>query len=284
MPCLCGAAVVQSCVLFQLELFKGCRCSKNDADADGVKADKNKAQRLIKHKVLPIIQKLLRSFDAATVDPATGNNVLHEMCRFFALRSLRGWDCKLFKLLIAHGVSLCARNKQGRTPLLLCAADTFISASCRSTDGMRLLLSHGAGLNAQDGDGNSVLHLLVLDGAKARLEDLLGGGGVAHFDYALRDNAGQTAVDIAAIRLARQANSSAGSAKRIHQLLMAQTALWVRHTRPQQLHCLESALAVTDVAKLALGCIDGSGPPFTAAEKANSDEEAEPDAAAVAQS
>ena len=254
------------------------------SDADGVKADKTRAQQLI-FEVSPITQKLLRSFDPATVDAATGNNALHEMCRLFALHSLQQWDYKLVGLLIDRGVSADSRNKEGRTPLLQRAA-TLTVASGRSTDGMRLLLSNGADLNAQDGKGNGVLHLLILCGAtaEARLEDLLG-GGVAHFDYALRNNAGQTAVDLAAIRLAELADNSADSPqKRIHQLLMAQTALWAKHTRPLLLRCLDSALPVTDVAKLALSYVDGSGQPFTTAVEAEYDEEAEPAAAAAAQS
>jgi len=63
--------------------------------------------------------------------------------------------------------------------------------------------------------------------------------------------------------------------------MMAQTALWIKHTRPALLLCLEFVLPVTDVAKVALGYVDGSGPPFAAgAEEAESDGEADPAAAA----
>jgi hypothetical protein len=273
-------------VLFQLLHFLRA-CCVNDEDADSVKADKNAAQDLIMDQVLPITQKLLRSFDPATVDAATGDNALHEMCRLFSLGRAHGWPYKLVKLLISRGVSVHARNHAGRTSLLQ-RGGTCNSAIHRSTDGMRLLLAHGADLNAQDGDGNGVLHLMILCGAaaEARLEDLLGGGGVAHFDYTLRNNAGQTAADLTAIRLAEQADSGADSPeRRIHRLLMTQVAMWAKHARPLLLRCLESALPVADVAKLALGYVDGSGLSFVkAAEEGESDGEAEPVAAAAAQS
>ena len=282
LPCLCDADLVQSCVLFQLLLFLGCRC-KDDADADGVKADKKEARRLIDDKVLPIIQKLLRSFDPATVGAVTGNNALHEICTLLNLGSVANRSYKLFELLVDRGVSVHARNKKGRTPLLQRAAGST-PARFRSNDGMRLLLSRGADLNAQDNYGNGVLHHLIRRQAESSLEDLLGGGGVAHLDYALRNGAGQTAVDFAAMRVEEQTGSSSASpAKRIHRMMMTQTALWTKHTRPLLLRCLESALPVTDVAKLALGYIDGSGLPFvTAAEEGESDEQAEPAAAAAA--
>jgi hypothetical protein len=64
--------------------------------------------------------------------------------------------------------------------------------------------------------------------------------------------------------------------------MMTQAVMWTKHVRPALLRCLESALSVTDVAKMALGYIDGSGLPFAKAAEAGSDEEAEPAAAAAA--
>ena len=58
-------ALLQSCVLFQLlRLFVDC-CVVEE-DADGVEADKKSAQQLVVDQVLPLTQKLLRSFDPAT--------------------------------------------------------------------------------------------------------------------------------------------------------------------------------------------------------------------------
>ena len=135
----------------------------------------------------------------------------------------------------------------------------------------------------QDDKGNGLLHLLVQRKAESVLEDLLSGHGVSHLDCALRNNAGQTAADLAAVELAQLADSNANSRqKRIHQLLMAQALLWTKHVRPALLSRLEFVLPVTDVAKLALGYVDGSGLPFEKAAEAKSNEDAEPAAAAVA--
>jgi hypothetical protein len=257
--------VVQSCALFLLLRFFWSFC-ENTADAAHVKAAKAAAQQLIYSEVLSLQRKLLRSFDPATADAATGNNALHEMCRLFCLHIVSVWDYKLAELLIAHGVSVHARNKKGCTPLLQWATSVRDFAA----SGLWLLLAHGSDLNAQDGDGDGVLHHLVRCKAEARLEELFGGDGVEHVEHTLRNSAGQTAVDLAAIQLAelqddpdseedqdeaeeapqQEAERRAG---RIHRLMMAQAALWTKHTRPALLRCLEFALPVTDVAKLALG-------------------------------
>ena len=65
--------------------------------------------------------------------------------------------------------------------------------------------------------------------------------------------------------------------------MMTLTAMWTKRVRPVLLCCLEAALPLTDVAKLALGYIDGSGLPFvTAAKEGESDEKVKPAAAAAA--
>ena len=267
-------------MLFQLLKFFWV-CTSDASYADNVKADKDAAEALIIETVLPLMQKLLRSFDPATVDAATGNNALHEICRLFYVDSVNVWSFKLTELLIADGVSMRERNKKGCTPLLQWAAS--MGENDRTADGLRLMLEHGSDLHAQDGDGNGVLHHLVSNGASAVLIDLLDGDGVGHLDCHLVNSAGQTAADLAAVKLAQLVDSNANSpAKRIHRLMMAQTALWTKHTQPALLRCLDAVLPVTDVAKLALGYIDGSGLPFSISAEAESDEKAEPAAAAAA--
>ena len=272
----CLSAFGQSCVLFQLLHFFRC-CCLNDADTDSVKADKDAAQNLIAEQVLPIAQKLLRSFDPATVDAATGNNALHEMCTLFTLRNAEDWPFKLFRLLINRGVCVHARNRQGRTLLLQSAAS--MGALNFSAEGLRMFLRNGFDLNAQDAYGNGVLHHLVERKACAVLVDLLGSGGMGGLDLSLRNSAGQTAADLAAIRLAqvqhdaedapehetRQWLETKMRARHIHQLLMALEREWERCVRPLLLRYVEAVLSVVDVAKLALGYIDGIGAPFTSA-------------------
>ena len=225
----------QAYALFELLRFLR-SCNGKVSDTKAVEADKDAAQDLIYNDILPLLQKLLRSFDPATVDAATGNNALHEMYSLFGLVDPHQWDYELAELLITRGVSLHQRNKKGRTPLLQAAASDFqdkVTTAC----GMRLLLSHGADLNAQDNDGNGVLHHIVRKGDLAVLEDLLGGGGVSHLDHFLRNSAGQTAVDLASIRLAQQADNSANSpVKRIHQLMTAQSSIWTKHVATRVAH------------------------------------------------
>ena len=183
-------------MLFQLlRFFRSFGAKKSDAA--GLKADKVAAQLLIFKIMQATKQKLLRSFDPTTVDAATGNNALHEMLRLFCLHNVSGWDYKLAETLISRGVSVLARNNEGRTPLLQYAASR--TRWQNSADGLRLMLKYGADLNAQDGDGNGLLHFLVREKAEAVLEDLLGGDGVGHLDCHLVNSAGHTAADLSAI-------------------------------------------------------------------------------------
>ena len=279
MASFCFICLDQSPVLFQLfKLFWD--CTPDAGDAKDVKADRRAAQHIICDHVLPLMPKLLRSFDPATVDAATGNNALHEMCRHFTLDDQSSWTYDLAQLLICRGVGVHARNKKEHTPLLEFAS--FCGSTEGSACGLQLLLAHGADLNAQDGDGDGLLHHLVKRKAKTLLEDLFGGDTSisSHLDHALRNNAAQTAADLAAVKLAQLEDSNADSPeKSIHRLMMAHATMWIKHVRPVLLCCLEAALPVTDVAKLALGYVDGSGPSFGIAAKADSDEEAEPAAA-----
>jgi len=294
------SALGQSCLLFQLlAMFRGCEVV--DGDDRLAAAAKNAAMELIDRKVLPLMPLLLRSFDPATVDAATGNNALHKMCTLFSLENVEYWTNKLCQLLIDRGVSVHARNQQGRTLLLQSAAS--VGPLQGSAGGLRLFLCNGFDLNAQDGDGNGVLHHLAAGNACGVLMDLLDGDGMDGLDHSLRNSDGQTAADLAAIRLAelqhaietapdqdvQQLLDTQTRAWEIRQLLLMQERQWERRVRPLLLRCLHSALPVADVAdvaNLALGYVDGSGPPFVAAAdpEAESDdpEEAEPAAAAAA--
>ena len=114
----------------------------------------------------------------------------------------------------------------------------------------------------------------------------MSGDGSGLLDFHLVNSAGQTAFDLAAAQPDWGGLSGADCPqKRTHRLTAAQKDEWAKHVRPLLLRCLESALPVVDVAKLALGYVDGSGLPFDkAAEEGESDEQAEPAAAAAAQS
>ena len=226
-------------------------CIDYTGDADDVKADKRAAEALIHDKMPHLQQKLLRSFDPATVDVATGNNALHELCRLFTLSPRSGYSYKLAKQLIALGVSVSARNQKGRTPLLEWAASS--TSSVRSAIGLRLLLAHGADLNAQDDERNGVLHHIVKKGALLLLEDLLGGSEARFLDLWAVNRAGRTAVDATNFEGSDAANSA--------QLLQTQLTAWKQSVRPLLLDAF-SALLIPDLAAIVMGYLDGSGPPF----------------------
>jgi len=251
----------QICLLFVL-LGRVWECLPDASKPARVKKRRRTAveDMLNQGSVLPLDLNLLRSFDPATTDAKTGNNALHEVFEQFTAPNSSEWDYKLIQLLIARGVSVDARNKKGHTPLLTAAACFWPTE--RSAVGIRLLLSHGADLNAQDSDGDGILHHFARAGAFDVLEDLLNGEGAIHVDFFLVNSAGQTAADLAAIQLAEKPNSV--PARQLHQLLLSQQSLWMLHVRPLVQQCVEAAL-IPDLAALVMAYVEGSGPPFAAA-------------------
>jgi len=256
-------------------------CSSDEDDEDDDEDDKDeytflvqiakRSTALTREKLMPPLQKLLRSFDPATVDASTGNNALHELCRLFTLTPRSGYSHKLAKQLITLGVSVHARNKKGRTPLLELAASS--PSSVRSASGVRLLLAHGADLNAQDDEGNGVLHYTVKQGALLLLEDLLGSSDARLLDLWAVNRAGHTAVDAANF----EGSAAAGAA----QLLLAQLVAWEQSVRPLLLNAF-SALLIPDLATVVMAFVDGSGPPLAPADQADADADAGAATAAVA--
>ena len=248
-------------MLFDLLACVADCCSSDEDDEDDDEDDKDeytflvqiakRSTALTREKLMPPLQKLLRSFDPATVDASTGNNALHELCRLFTLTPRSGYSHKLAKQLITLGVSVHARNKKGRTPLLELAASS--PSSVRSASGVRLLLAHGADLNAQDDEGNGVLHYTVKQGALLLLEDLLGSSDARLLDLWAVNRAGHTAVDAANF----EGSAAAGAA----QLLQAQLVAWKQSVRPLLLDAF-SALLIPDLAAVVMAFVDGSGPPF----------------------
>ena len=87
---------------------------------------------------------------------------LHEVCALTEWgKQPSGWLFSLARQFIALGVDIHARDHRGRTPLL--SLGTKLDASNRqSASRIRLLHSHvhGADIDAQDADGDGLLHLL----------------------------------------------------------------------------------------------------------------------------
>ena len=215
---------------------------------------------MITKKLLPILPQLLRSFDPATTDAATGANALHEVCALTEWGKQSGWLFSLARQFIALGVDINARDHRGRTPLL--SLGTKLDAANRqSASRVRLLQSHGADIDAQDVDGNGLLHLLAQNGAWAMLLDLLDFGRRLP-DASLRNAAGQTAAELGATRSARSPDEP--NAENIRLLLSAQQRVWRQQGRTLLLReCAE--WLVPDLAALVLAFVDGgSGPTLSA--------------------
>lgn len=300
--------MMQVCVMWQLLRFLfDCQHTTDNVDA-------RKAQDLIYKVFIPMLPNLLRSFDPVTVDARTGDNALHRICRLLDLAYVTGWSSKLARMFIDHGVDVHARNKKGRTPLLEYAASAWSGVD--SANAIRMLLAHGSDLHAQDSDGNSILHHLVERRALGMLEDLFTGDYASHLDFMMRNSVGHTVADVAVIKLlaenSRDSDSdnddrdrddsdtgdsdiddidndinvddedSARARGHIHRLVLAQVALWTKYTQPVLLRCLGQVLHVTDIAKLTLSYIDGSGTPFASAEKDGPDVQNEPTTVPVA--
>ena len=122
---------------------------------------------------------------------------------------------------------------------------------------MRLLLEHGADLNAQGRDGNGVLHYLIQSDAVKLLEDFCTGDEVSQLDCFIGNSSRQNPFDLVADRLVKDPTDE--QAQDMHRVLKnAQTTLWYKHTRPVlQLH-LNQVLGVPYLAEMALDFIDGS--------------------------
>ena len=246
-------------MLFELLHFFNCCLVRSD-DVDLVTSDKLAARQQISNAIPSLRQQLLRSFDPVTVDAATGNNALHELLRLIWPADPDCWSAEIIQMLIARGVSVHERNKAGCTPLVLQAS--VLDPTSFSACGMRLLLSHGADLNAQDDNGDGMLHHLAKRKAFIALVCLLSGDDVGHLDLHLVNSAGHTPADCAAIQLAQ--DPTAASAQQMHRLLMTHVAMWRQHVPPIIQSSLRGVL-IPDLAAMVMGYIDGSDKPFSVA-------------------
>ncbi|KAL2810045.1 ankyrin repeat-containing domain protein [Aspergillus granulosus] len=73
-----------------------------------------------------------------------------------------GGCAKITRFLLCHGadVDISARDDEGRTPLHYAASYGHVAA-------IRILVEHGADINAQDEEGNTPLHLMMMNGKPA---------------------------------------------------------------------------------------------------------------------
>ena len=228
---------------------------------------KSDLQALLIHAIKPVLPRLLRSFDPAITDPATGNNALHDVLSRISPTRTEQWLYKLIEALIQHGVDIHQRDKQGRTVALTYAASggSWHESACS----LHLLLQHGADVNAQDDGGETMTHHLIHGEAYYVLQDLLE-GEVRGLDVFVPNRAGHTAAELAAIMHVKEPGNPYCSA--IHRIIQARVEQWHTNTRPAVLSALSEPL-IPDLARLVLGYVDGSGRAFISPALANAEAE-----------
>ena len=99
-----------------------------------------------------------------------------------------GADIKLIKLLIKHGANVNAKFRDGITPLMV----AIKSGTCLTS---QCLIEHGANLNDVDNTGKTALMRLIPNGNKRTFDLLLNKG----IDINIKDNKGQTALILSTI-------------------------------------------------------------------------------------
>lgn len=104
-----------------------------------------------------------------------------QACSLFNLTPLMVATIKdnaaMCRLLLDHGASVNAKDVLGRTALHLAARQTCL-------DALRVLLRHGADVNARDGESHSVLVTTV-----TRWQQSVSGSGVSRAVYTVHDPA-----------------------------------------------------------------------------------------------
>lgn len=208
-------------------------------------------------RVLPLLPLLLRAgqYDADAVDSHTGNNALHELFRLTAPRGVESWGHRCAEALLAAGVSPSGRNGASRTPLHELAHE--VGRAANSASAVRLLLEHGADLNAVDAEGKGVLHHLLAANALPLLQDLFGAGGIiGRIDFFTVDASGFCAAAAATERILSHPNDCEAA-----ELIESQAQVWSVHVRPVVTAAVEQFL-YPDVAQLVVAFVDGSGLPF----------------------
>lgn len=119
------------------------------------------------------------------------------------------------KLVVEHGANVNAKNKQGVTPLMIAVSNDDIEA-------VKFLLSKGADINARDKEGNTPLHIACDAGSIAMVELLCKDYRIEH----LRNKAGFTPYMLANL----QTNIEACRVQKEEEELKAQV------TKERQLH------------------------------------------------
>lgn len=145
---------------------------------------------------------------------------------------------------------LDTRDASGATPFL------HWCGSGPTPNVLQLLVEAGCDVDAVDAAGDGAVHRLVRSHNHRALEALATEQRFLERVWCIKNNAGITPLDLAAIEMADGHNPQATL---IHRMLSVAHAEWKAGLAPLLLRQLTSALQVVDLARLCVEYLDGSG-------------------------
>jgi hypothetical protein len=198
----------------------------------------------------PLCVLIRNSYDVTTKNQH-GSDALSLLAQAARGFTCSDWPVRLLEALLDRGADVNIRSADGRTPLILWA----LAGGSSRASGLLLLLQRGADIDARDDFGRNVVHWLAgfsyFDGLSAFAEE----GWLLSADLALRDNEGETALQIAQGLLAGYTNELKREVT--CELLRATEKLWKEEARPLIQCWLSHSLLIPDVASIVLSYVDG---------------------------
>lgn len=233
------------CALFHVIRMFGEVCAFPSRVIDGEMRHRDQALS----RTASILPRLLTSFKPTITDASTGNNALHEVFLRVAPNTPTSLCFILVGSLVKRGVDIHQRNKRGHTVALALAAGIAPATTCV----FGLLLKHGADINAQDDSGDAMLHHFIRRVSVESMRNMFLCCNSLGIDLFVCNRSGQTPIDLA----------NSADHKQIYRIMRSQIHVWESRFQPRVLDELSFWL-VPDLAKMVLGYVDGSGPPFVA--------------------
>ena len=113
---------------------------------------------------LEVVQKLIEYDVNINAEGSDGRTALHLASGDFGTKNLSVPRPSIFRLLLAHGADVNARAENGSTPL-------HKASKFATPEVVRMLLEHGADVKAEDNDGRTALQVAERDGGSFENRD-----------------------------------------------------------------------------------------------------------------